>query len=257
MVKIGLKTIIAELIDSKDSGSHEFRRLYNIGVRGISEFNTDVVGTFTTVLLDVAPNKTAALPEDYVGFSKVGIINDKGEIVTLRANPQLSNYNDGHPNNPNRFEGVPKVAAVTYPSIPYNFPYIYYNFFVSNQSFNLFGLQGGGQVLGEYKIDEECGVIILGPNFQYTKLLLEYLSSGLDCDTNDYMVDSRAAEAILAYVRWKSALDAPKKYGQGMIREYKSEFISEKKKARMRINKINLAEIEDIHRITSKLAPRA
>jgi len=42
-----------------------------------------------------------------------------------------------------------------------------------------------------------------------------------------------------------------------MIREYKAEFISEKKKARMRINKINLAEIEDIHRITSKLAPRA
>jgi hypothetical protein len=83
MVKIGLKTIIAELIDSKDSGSHEFRRLYNIGVRGVREFNTDVVGTFTTVLLDVAPNKTAALPEDYVAFSKVGIINDKGEILSF------------------------------------------------------------------------------------------------------------------------------------------------------------------------------
>ena len=35
MGRIGLKTIVAELIDSKDSSSHEFRRMYNIGVRGV------------------------------------------------------------------------------------------------------------------------------------------------------------------------------------------------------------------------------
>ena len=110
MGRIGLKTIVAELIDSKDSSSHEFRRMYNIGVRGVREFNTDIVGNFSTKLLDVNANKTADLPEDYVNYSKMGVINEKGEIVTLRSNPQLSNYNIGHPLNPDRFEGVPGIG---------------------------------------------------------------------------------------------------------------------------------------------------
>lgn len=257
MAKIGLKTIIAELIDSKDSSSHEFRRMYNIGVRGIREFNTDVVGTFTTKLLDVNANKTVTLPEDYISYSKVGVINEKGEIITLRLNQQLSNYNDGHIFKDKRFEGVPTVTSITNPSVPYSYPYIYYNFFIANQSYNLFGIGGAGQNIGEYKFDEECGVIILSPSFTYDKVLLEYLSDGMDCDCDDYTVDSRAAEAMLAYVRWKSALDQPKKFGQGMIREYKAEYKSERLKAKMRINSIKVAEFDDMHRITSKLAPRA
>jgi hypothetical protein len=257
MSRIPLKTIVAELIDSKDSSSHEFRRMYNIGVRGVREFNTDIVGNFSTKLLDVNANKTADLPEDYVTYSKMGVINEKGEIVTLRSNPQLSNYNIGHPLNPDRFEGVPGIGAVSYPAIPYNYPYIYYNFFISNQSFNLFGLAGGGQDIGQYKVDEECGIIIFGPNFKYEKVLLEYLGDGMDRDCDDYMIDSRAAEAMLAYIRWKTALDNPKKYGQGIMRDYKQEYKSERLKAKMRINKIVVSEFEDIQRITNKLAPRS
>lgn len=257
MAKIPLKTLVAELIDAKDSSSHEFRRLYNIGVRGIREFNTDIVGTFKTSLLDVNANKTVTLPDDYISYSKVGIINEKNEIVTLRLNNQLTNYNDGHTTKSDRFEGVPKLTTITNPSIPYSYPYVYYNFFISNQSYNLFGIGGGGQNIGDYKFDEDCGVLILGSFFQYEKVLLEYLSDGMDCDADDYTIDSRAGEALLAYMRWKSSLDQPKKFGQGMIREYKSEYISEKKKAKMRINKINVAEFEDMQRITNKLAPRA
>lgn len=257
MVRIGLKQIIAELIDSKDSSSHEFRRLYNIGVRGVREFNTDVSGNFSTKLIDVNANKTAELPCDYITYSKIGVINEKGEIVTLKSNPQLSNYNDGRVLNEDRFEDVPAIQSVTYPAIPYNYPYIYYNFFVSNQSFNLFGIGGGGQDIGQYRIDEECGIIIFSPTFRYEQVLLEYLGDGLDRETDDYMVDSRVAEALLAYVRWKSALDLPKKFPQSVVREYKQEYKSERLKAKMRINKIVVSEFEDIQRVTNKLAPRS
>lgn len=256
-MRIGLKQIVAELIDSKDSSSHEFRRFYNIGVRGIREFNTDVSGNFSTKLIDVNANKTAELPCDYITYSKMGVINEKGEIVTLRSNPQLSNYNDGRILKEDRFEDVPSIGTISAPAIPYNYPYIYYNFFVSNQSFNLFGIGGGGQDVGQYKIDEECGIIILSPNFRYEKILLEYLGDGLDRETDDYMVDSRVSEALLAYMRWKSALDLPKKFPQSLVREYKQEYKSERLKAKMRINKIVVSEFEDIQRLTNKLAPRA
>jgi hypothetical protein len=257
MAKIGLKTLFAELIDAKDSSSQEFRRLYNIGVRGLREFNSDVVGTFVTALLPVNANKTVDLPPDYINYSKMGVINERGEIVTLRLNNQLTNYNVGHALKQDRFENVPTLNTVTSPGVPYGYPFIYFNFFVSNQSYNLFGIGGGGQDIGEYKVDEACNVIVLGPYFRWDKVLFEYLSDGMDCDCDDYMVDSRASEAMVAYMRWKSSLDMPKKYNQGIIREYKSEYISEKKKAKMRINSIKVAEFDDMHRITSKLAPRA
>jgi hypothetical protein len=99
--------------------------------------------------------------------------------------------------------------------------------------------------------------MVFGPYFKWDKVLLEYLGDGFDCDCEDYMIDTRAGEALLAYMRWKSALDMPKKFGQAMIREYKSEYISEKKKAKMRINKINIADFDDMQRFTNKLAPRA
>jgi len=79
----------------------------------------------------------------------------------------------------------------------------------------------------------------------------------MDRECDDYMVDSRASEALLAYIRWKSSIDMPKKFGQGMIREYKAEYKSERLKAKMRINKIVVSEFEDMQRITNKLAPRA
>jgi hypothetical protein len=62
---------------------------------------------------------------------------------------------------------------------------------------------------------------------------------------------------MLAYIRWKTALDNPKKYGQGIMRDYKQEYKSERLKAKMRINKIVVSEFEDIQRITNKLAPRS
>ncbi len=191
-----------------------------------------------------------------IGFSGDWINIRKSTIITLN-DYLVVQHNDGHALNQDRFNGVPTLATVTSPGVPYGYPFIYFNFFVSNQSYNLFGIGGGGQDIGEYKIDEQCGVIVLGPYFQFQKVLFEYLSDGMDCECDDYMVDSRAAEAMVSYMRWKSALDAPKKYGQGMIREYKADYLSERKKAKMRINSFKVPEFDDMHRITSKLAPRA
>ena len=84
MAKIGLKTLVAELIDAKDSSSQEFRRLYNIGVRGLREFNSDVVGTFVTALLPVKKNRGSSCYGINGGMGNLH--QPKSTIVKCRIN---------------------------------------------------------------------------------------------------------------------------------------------------------------------------
>jgi hypothetical protein len=83
MATIGLRQIVAQFLDSADQSSHQFRRMYNIGVRGSRAFNLDITGTMITALLPVNVNNTVNLPVDYLTYSKMGIINERGEIITL------------------------------------------------------------------------------------------------------------------------------------------------------------------------------
>ena len=58
MATIGLRQLVAQFLDSADQSSHQFRRMYNIGVRGSRAFNLDITGQMITVLLPVNVNNT-------------------------------------------------------------------------------------------------------------------------------------------------------------------------------------------------------
>ena len=87
---VGLSEVIYQYIDQARLSNSDYRRLWTIGVRGVEEMGMDVYGTTKTVKLVVNANKTVTLPSDYVGFSKVGIFNQKGEVSTLRRNKNLN-----------------------------------------------------------------------------------------------------------------------------------------------------------------------
>lgn len=257
MKKKSVKKIVGEFLDSSDQSSHQFRRLYNIAARGMEEFTMDITGTFKTVVLDVSANKTVALPCDYVNYSKIGVINDKGEIATFKRNDQLSNYNAGIDYINNRSQGAPTIESIGNWVNPTSFPFLYYNYWSSGISYNLFGLNSGTAQIGSYKLDEENGVILLGTNTDYAQIVLEYLSDGLDEAECDYFVDFRASEAFLCYIRWKNATDLRKKFTQTEIREYKREYYRERKLAKMRINRVIISELTDKKRALTKLVARA
>jgi hypothetical protein len=255
-MKITLSSIVAEFLESADQSSHQFRRLYNIGVRGCREFNMDILGGLKTELLDVNANKSVSIPDDYITYSKIGIINDKGEVVTFTRNEQMSNYHAMLIDVENRYEGVPTLNTGT-PTTPATFPYVYYNYWMNGGMYNLFGLNSGTSVIDTFKIDEDAGVILLSPESTYTEVLLEYLSDGYDADADDYEIDYRAEEAFICYLRWKNATDLVKKFSQAQIRDYKSEYYRERKLAKMRINPVVISEMISIRRANFKLTAKA
>lgn len=261
-MQVPIRKIVAQLLNSSDRSTHEYARLYNIAVRGIeNEFQLDVQGQFLTVLLDVQPNKTVQLPAGYINYSKIGIVNQNGEFVTLKRNDQLSNYHAIYYDQANRNAGVPTINSLGNPFSPngnngYNYAY-WYNFWQQGTSFNLYGLPSGTATVGTYKIDIGANVILLNPDFMYPQILLEYLSDGYNENDDDYMIDSRCAEALLAWCRWQGAIDQPKKYPQSALATYERQYYNQKRLARSRMNPFNLAEMNDIVRRATNLTAKA
>ncbi len=253
----GLRQIIAQFLDSADQSSHQFRRLYNIGVRGCREFNLDITGQFKTVLLPVNPNKTVTLPQDYLTYSKMGIVNERGEIITFTKNEQLSQYHAIYTQQVERNEGVPELTTIGNYVAPLPYPYLYSNYWNGGTSYNLFGLNSGTANITEFDIDEGAGVILLNQHTRYEEMLLEYLSDGYDELADDYEIDVRAEEAFICYLRWKQATDLIKKFSASQVREYKNEYYRERKLAKMRINKALVSEFTKTKRSLTKLVPKA
>jgi len=253
----GLRQIIAQFLDSADQSSHQFRRLYNIGVRGCREFNLDITGQFKTVLLPVNPNKTVTLPQDYLTYSKMGIVNERGEIITFTKNEQLSQYHAIYTQQVERNEGVPELTTIGNYVAPLPYPYLYSNYWNGGTSYNLFGLNSGTANITEFDIDEGAGVILLNQHTRYEEMLLEYLSDGYDELADDYEIDVRAEEAFICYLRWKQATDLIKKFSASQVREYKNEYYRERKLAKMRINKALVSEFTHKKRSLTTLTAKA
>lgn len=260
-MQVSVKKIVAQFLNSSDTGSHQFARLYNIAVRGIeNEFNLDISGTFKTILLDVAPNKTVQLPCGYINYSKIGIVNGAGEFVTLKRNDQLSNYHADYYDDSVRNSGVPSLNTFGTPLGINNLGYsnlYYFNFWNNGTGFNLYGLDSGTATIGTYKVLVGDNLIMLNPEFAYPQILLEYLSDGYDENEDDYTIDSRAAEAMISWIRWQNSIDQPKKFPANAVAMYMRTYYNEKRKAKMRINGFNLAEFNDVIRRSTKLTPKA
>lgn len=255
-MNISLKEIIGQFLNSKDTATHEFRRLWNIAVYGIkNEFNLDVTGSFKTRIIDVNANKTVTLPSDYIGLSKIGVLNDRGEVCTFSRNNQLTTYSATGPTSDiGRNTGVTSAGSMGH----YPFNNLYYtNYFYNNQYYTLFGADSGTAVLAEYKLDENNGIILLNQDFYYANIVLEYLSDGYDEDEEDYFIDVRASEAMDAYLRWRNAIDLVKKFSLAQVRTYRKDYYNSKRMAKMRVNPFNVSDFNKAIRVSNKLAPKA
>jgi len=263
MLHKALMKICNEWLLSADKSMHELHRIYQLARIGAEEeFNLDITGGFRTELLDVNPNKTVQFPTWAQSFSKIGIINQAGEIVTLKVNNQLSNYHAIYYDQMNRYEGVPLLNTFDLNSdIPTGYPYFYpnwyLNYFGQSTSYNLFGMPSGTPSIGSYKIDIKNNVILLNPEFPYSKVLFEGLDSGIPEANSDYMIPIQAANAMRQYIRWKNMEDLPKKYSMSQVERERKKFYNEKRLAAMRINPLNITEVTDAERQSWKLVAKA
>jgi len=256
-----LRDIIINYLDSKDDSSHSFRRLWNLGTFGMqTEFGLDVKANIKTAVIDVNPNKTIALPCDFISLSKVGVLNHKGEVVTFKVNNNLTTYHQEYFDSTTRLSGLPTIPTYGFLGVNGGYGYnslLYLNYWYSGTSYNLFGLGSGTVDVGEYKLDDYNKIMLFNPQcFHWEQVVLEYLTDGAD-ESGDYPVDIKMAAAVKAYLRWADVVDRPKKASPNEVKQLFFAYNNEKRKARMRINPVILNEMQNAERRSWKLVPKA
>lgn len=198
-VYTSLKGIVAMALDEEEKSIGSFDRCWILGLRGLTKITFSFAGQPQTVRLPVLPSKTVMFPPGLLSWSKIGIMDDNGQINTLRINNALTTFRD---NNPNRLQALTPEINTSIGSLAL-VPY-YSNYYYGGGCYQLYGVGNGIITYGECRVDEENRVIILAPDFRFDSIMVE----GIMCPEkdNDYQVYTCLREAIIMFIRWKLKL---------------------------------------------------
>lgn len=202
---ITLREVIAMFCDQYDKSIGDFDKYWIMGFRGLEDMHFNISAEPKTVRLPINGNNTVTLPADYVAWVKIGIMDNLGQVSTLRINNSLTTFRD---NNPNRLDLLTADVNSGWGGSNLNMPFL--NFYYNGVYTPLFGIGGGLIQFGECRVDEKNNVIVLPSDYRFDSLLLEYISCPERDD--DYMVDRRLREPLITFIAWKLKLDTDTNY---------------------------------------------
>lgn len=228
-----IKATVSFFMDQYIKSDGDQDLYYLLAYRGLENMHYNISAEPKTVRLPVSANQTVDFPADYVDWVKIGILNNNGEISTLKINNALTTFRD---NNPNRLSQLTPDITDGWINNQ-NAPYI--NFFDNGMYQTLFGIGGGLVTYGDCRVDENNNIVVLSPNFKYDSILFEYISSPKR--DNDYLVDVRLREALIAFIAWKCNLDSRQNFYAAQI------------EARRMIKPIKLQSFQETIRLNEKM----
>lgn len=184
-----LKTIVAYTLDELDKSHASFDKYWVLAFRALVHMTYQVSGSPLTMRMPVSANKTVAFPPNCLLWTKVGLINEAGEIETLNINNALSNNKALSPNR------LSEMGS----DIPGGGVSIFDNFHYNGECCQL--VSSGIISAGECRVDDKARVVILSPDFAYDSILFEFI----DCPekNGDYEIPTCLQEAVIAFIKWK------------------------------------------------------
>tara|TARA_R110000765_G_scaffold255256_1_gene356004 strand:+ start:940 stop:1653 length:714 start_codon:yes stop_codon:yes gene_type:complete len=234
---IELEEIINDLLAEEGKTSeNDFLRYFKLGLNGMKELSFDVSGGVKTVELIVDSNSlTVNLPNDYVKYTKIGVYGKDGDIHPLGLRNDKS------------------LISTVANSSQANDDELNPSYFEYSQEY---GIGGGNNVNGYYKVDLEGSTIQFTSSLSGKKIILEYISNSFMHPTegkivvHEFMVD-----AMKAYIFWKSiqrkrGVDPTEKLSS------KTDYYNQKRLARARMLSFTKQEALQTIRKSFKQAPK-
>ena len=96
-----LKTIVSYYLDEENKSMGDFDKCWVLAFRALAEIGFNIAFEPMTVRLPINGNMTVTLPDNYIKWTKIGILNGSGEINVLRINNSLTKWRDENPNRLN------------------------------------------------------------------------------------------------------------------------------------------------------------
>jgi hypothetical protein len=198
---IMIDEVVAAYLDLSEQSAHKQFKIWNIAFDGLKEMGLDFFYTVRSLKLPINANLTVNLPADYLNYTKIGVFNDRSEVIPLYYNSKLTFFADLQTDRTqdtedntldNLFTGVNGVFG----------SFIFSNFWDDGLFGPLYGVPSGMPFVGSFKIDNNAGVIVLSEGFQYPYIVLEYIASPTP-KQGTYFLPFQFKEALIAYIGWK------------------------------------------------------
>jgi len=236
--------------------------------RAIQELNYDTLTSIKTQEIEIPPSLSVPLPHDCVNISKIVWVDDHGLEYLVLPNKLSSTprpiLQDEDYNYITDTEGNLTFAAKSETEkrwhensqqdnsgIDTNI-----NFLEEGYGYNVdYGKRYGINTVnatknGVYIIDEEMGVISFSGDFENRLIIIKYISDGLATD-EDMVIHKFAEEAIYKSIM-HSLLSVKENIPEYQINRYKKEKRAAIRAAKIRLSRLNLAEMTQLMRGKSK-----
>lgn len=253
MIRNTLDSIIREYqVECDDVNPSSYARYVRIAKSGLKELNLDVASTPKVVELDVDRNTMVAdLPADFINYKRIGMCIDC-RIIPLGYNPNLCIGRT--------FDDCGNLTACgadttrVDQSVAFTLPMTYPLHFRNGETLGaFFGVGGGNNSLGYYRIMEEHGQILFSSLID-APVVLEYLADinkvGVDYEVHPYLVETLKAWLAWASIRMKKGV------GSGEIQQKRFEYYNQRRLSCQRYSSFTLDEAYQYSRMAFKQAPK-
>ena len=249
---ITIDSVINDYIDESEQSVHKYANLYNIAVRGMEKLGLDFFYKIRTVKIPIdTTNYTAQLPNDYISYTKIGVLNSVGEIIPLKFNNKMTYYADQQPDRLALTQD--NTLATWYQS---DMP-LWFNYWDGYGFQNIYGLPSGSPFVGSFNIDDSNGVVLLNQYFNYSYLMIEYLSSGNPDEP--FRIPIQFREALLSFLAWRDIASMPstRKGNLGDKRDRKQEFYNQRRIANAQFKPLYLMQAYEQNLDTQRMTVKA
>jgi len=249
---ITIDSVINDYIDESEQSVHKYAKLYNIAVRGMEKLGLDFFYKIRSVKIPIdTTNYTAELPNDYISYTKIGVLNSVGEIIPLKFNNKMTYYADQQPDRLALTQD--NTLATWYQS---DLP-LWFNYWDGYGFQNIYGLPSGSPFVGSFNIDDSNGVVLLNQYFNYSYLMIEYLSSGNPDEP--FRIPIQFREALLSFLAWRDIASIPstRKGNLGDKRDRKQEFYNQRRIANAQFKPLYLMQAYEQNLDTQRMTVKA
>jgi len=237
--------------------------LRNYALRGVREMGFDIMKRVKSLKLEInQDNNTVELPDDFVDYTKIGVIGGDGLIYVFGenknqniamqyvtdalGNPVDSNSDGVYDREDAKFIGQGRGTLSDFES------YTFRNFLYEGNIGRAYGI-GGGKYSGEFRINYEQNRIELYSTSNYDEVVIEYIAD--EARSENPSVHIYAENALRSYIYYR-LIERKASVPMGEKARARQEYYNERRLANARLKSFTKEEALKTIRKNYKQSPK-
>jgi len=263
-----INDFIITMAEDDFAGTASDNQVRTHALRGIREFGFDVSNKIRSLKLTInSANNTVELPDDYVGWSKIGVVGSDNLVYVLGENKNI-NYSQAYDagagvkaptsatandsDNDGVYDRIDDKTSTGDVGIQSGFNSTIFRDYYYGAQNAIYGA-GGGRYRGEFRVNLDQNRIEISPMSGVSEIVIEYVAD--EARSKNPEVHVYLEEALMSYMYYKiierrSSVPANEKA------RARQEYYNERRKANSRMKSFTKEEALKTIRKNFKQSPK-